>query len=41
VNGSYNTAQEEKKMRAYAVLVGFLLLVLMLAVPRSVYACPS
>jgi hypothetical protein len=44
----YNTAsgvalalREEFSMRAYVWLAGFLLLLALLAWPRSVYACPS
>ncbi len=41
MSAGYNKADEENKMRAYALLLGLVLAVTLLAPPRSVYACPS
>jgi hypothetical protein len=34
-------AEEEKEMRVYAWLLGLVLIVTLLTLPRSAYACPS
>ena len=41
VSADYNSEEEENEMRAIAWILGLLLLVTLLALPRSVYACPS
>ncbi len=41
MRAGYNTAEEENDMRVYAWVLGLVLIVTLLAVPRSVYACPS
>jgi hypothetical protein len=41
VSADYNSAEEENDMRAIAWILGLLLVVTLLSVPRSVYACPS
>lgn len=41
MRAGYNTAEEENDMRVYAWLLGLILIVTLLTLPRSVYACPS
>lgn len=40
-NGVAFVPQEENGMRTCAWLIGLFLLVVLLALPRAVYACPS
>ena len=41
MSAGYNRAEEENDMREKVWLFGLLLSVTLLALPRSVYACPS
>jgi hypothetical protein len=40
VRPGYNTAEEEKQMRASVWLPALFVIVALLALPRSLYACP-